>query len=305
MSSPGMVEQLDCAIEVLLDNPNAAISNMDSSIAELLSVAAELRTLPRPEFRARLHDELMNGHLVDELPMDRLSWSDRDSQLGNRRSSPTEVLPTLFGVGYGTYAARPSNFALSVGLHLAALALILSSGLWLARRQVQQEQTISVSDTSEYVSITPDVVRSLHGGGGGGDRDKVAAPQGSLPKLAMQQITPSEVVVRNDDPKFSTEPTVVMPPSVHLADNHLPNLGNPLSSVIGPSSNGIGAGAGIGHGRGGGIGSGAGGGLGPGVGGGYGGGEFRLEAELALLLLFTNLSRSIHRKHARPSCKAL
>jgi TonB family protein len=99
-------------------------------------------------------------------------------------------------------------------------------------------------------------------------------PQGRLPKLAMQQITPPEVVVRNEHPKFSAEPTVVMPPSVHLAENHLPNLGNPVSSVIGPPSNGIGAAAGIGEGAGGGIGSGTGAGVGPGLGAGYGGGVY-------------------------------
>lgn len=276
MSSSVVVEQLDCAIEVLLDDPDAAISNVDSSVAELLSVAAELRSLPRLQFRARLRDELMNRSLVGEVATGRLLWSDRDSQAGKRHSLPAEVLPTLFGVGYGTYAARPSNFAVSLGMHAVALALILSSGLWLSRRQVQQELRTAFSNTSEYVSITPDVARTLHGGGGGGDRDKVAAPHGSLPKLAMQQITPPEVAVRNEHPKLTAEPSVAMPPSVHLADNHLPNLGNPVFSVIGPRSNGIGASGGIGDGRGGGIGSGAGGGVGPGLGRGYGGGVFEV-----------------------------
>lgn len=275
MSSPVLIEQLDCAIEVLLDDPDAAISNVESSVAELLSVAAELRTLPRPEFRTRLRDELTGGRLDWQVATDRRWWSDRDSQSASRQSSHAEVLPTLFGFGYGTYAARPSNFAISVGMHLAALAVILTSGLWLSRRQVRELRSVS-SDTSEYVSITPDIVRTQHGGGGGGDRDKLAAPQGSLPKLAMQQITPPEVVVRNEHPKFSAEPTIVMPPSVHFADNDLPNLGNPTSSVIGPPSNGIGTGGGIGNGTGGGIGSGAGGGVGPGLGGGYGGGVFRV-----------------------------
>lgn len=275
MSSPVLVEQLDCAIDVLLTDLDVAISNIDSSVAELLGVAAELRTLPRPEFRARLHEELTHGKFIGEVAVDRRSWSDRISQVRNQQSSSAEVLPTLFGAGYGTYAMRRSNFALSISLHAVALALILSSGLWFSRRQVQGLKRAPL-DKSEYVSITPDVVRSLHGGGGGGDRDKVAASQGHLPKLAMQQITPPEVVERNDNPKLIAEPTVVMPPSVHLADNHLPNLGNPVSSVIGPPSNGIGAGAGIGEGPGGGIGSGAGAGLGPGLGGGYAGGVFRV-----------------------------
>lgn len=275
MSSPVLIEQLDCAVEVLLRDPDAAISSVDSSVAELLTVAAELRTLPRPEFRARLRDELTRGAAVAELIANSKSSIDRESQIRARQKSRAEILPTLFGAGYGTYAMRRSNFALSIGIHAIALALILSSGLWFSRA-VQHHWTAAYSEISEYVSITPDVRRTLHGGGGGGDRDKMAAPQGHLPKLAIRQITPPEVVVRNEHPKLSEEPTVVVPPSVHLADNHLPNLGNPAWSVIGPASNGIGASAGIGNGKGGGIGSGFGGGVGPGFDAGYGGGVFRV-----------------------------
>src|SRR5579884_291040 len=271
MSSPVLIEQLDCAVDVLLSDADAAISNIDPSVAELLGVAAELRTLPRPEFRAHLLEELTRSSLVAA----ERSLSSDLSQIGKPQRSSAEVLPTLFGAGGGAYAMRRSNFALSIAMHAVALALILSSGLRLARRQVRPSPT-TISDISEYVSITPELVRSLHGGGGGGDRDNVAAPQGRLPKLAMQQMTPPEVVVRNNHPKLTTEPTVLMPPTVHLADNHLPNLGNPLSSVIGPPSNGIGADAGIGEGAGGGIGSGSGGGVGPGLGGGYGGRVFRV-----------------------------
>ncbi|HKR32691.1 MAG TPA: energy transducer TonB [Terriglobales bacterium] len=276
MSSPVLIEQLDCAIQILLSNPDAAIATVDSSVVELLAVAAELRTLPSPGFRARLRDELTRGSVVSEIAVGRKSCPDRTSQIKNQQSSCAEILPTLFGPSYEAYAVRRSNFAISVGVHVLALTLILSSGLWLSRRQTQQQLKTLSLDTNEYVSITPDIVRTLHGGGGGGDRGKMAAPQGHLPKLAMQQITPPEVVVRNDHPKLGIEPTGVMPPSVHLADNHLPNLGNPVSSVIGPLSNGIGASAGIGAGRGAGIGSGAGGGFGPGIGGGYGGGVFRV-----------------------------
>jgi TonB family protein len=275
MSSPLLIEQLDCAVEVLLTDPDAAIANLDPSIAELLGVAAELRALPRPEFRARLRDELTRGGVVAEVAVNAESWPARNSQIRNGENPHAEVLPTLFGAGYGTHAMRRSNFALSLGLHIVAVALILSSGLWFSRKQVREWRVANVT-LSEYVSITPDVVRTLHGGGGGGDRDKVVAPQGYRPKLAMQQITPPEVAVRNDHAKLTAEPTVVMPPAVHLADNHLPNLGSPVSSVIGPPSNGIGAGAGIGDGAGGGIGSGSGAGVGAGLGGGYGGGVFRV-----------------------------
>jgi TonB family protein len=115
------------------------------------------------------------------------------------------------------------------------------------------------------------------GGGGGGDRDKFQASKGKLPKLAMEQITPPAVVVRNENPKLVAEPTVVVPPQVHMAMNSLPNLGDPLSHLpSGPPSNGTGSGGGIGSGSGGGVGVGEGPGVGAGRGGGTGGGVFRV-----------------------------
>src|SRR5690348_13182569 len=273
MSSPALIEQLDCAVDVLLSDPDAAISNVDSSVAELLSVAAELRTLPRPEFRDRLRDELTRGVPV-RLGADRAPTSANNSQIGSEQPSRAEILPTFLGVGYGTYAVRRSNFALSLAAHAIALVLILTSGLWLSGKQARQElRTIALS-VDEYMPITPDVDQARHGGGGGGDHDKITASEGHLPKLAKQQITPPELVVRKEHPKMTAEPTIVMPPRLNLADNHLPSLGNPVSSVIGPPSNGIGYGSGIGSGSGGGIGSGSGIGVGPGFGAGIGGGVF-------------------------------
>jgi len=157
-------------------------------------------------------------------------------------------------------------------------ALIAASilGHKVYQEQKKEEVTIIAPDISEYMPMTPKQMPTLQGGGGGGDRDKVIAPTGHLPKPAMEQITPPEVVVRNEHPKLTAEPTIVMPPQVKLANNNLPNFGDPKSPVIaGPPSNGIGSGAGIGSGSGGGIGSGVGGGVGPGTGGGYGGGVFR------------------------------
>src|SRR5207237_8107047 len=164
-------------------------------------------------------------------------------------------------------------------VHTGLIAALVAISIIGAKKVVeaQHEQvTIVAPDISEYMPMTPKQVPTLQGGGGGGDRDKVIAPKGRLPKPAMEQITPPEVVIRNEHPKLTAEPTVVMPPTVKLANNNLPNLGDPKSPVIGgPPSNGVGSGAGIGAGSGGGIGSGIGGGVGPGSGGGYGGGIFR------------------------------
>ena len=180
---------------------------------------------------------------------------------------------------WGAYDNRKVARTSSLIVHdfmIAALVAVSIIGAKTVVQEKHEEVTLVAPDISEYMPMTPKKMPALQGGGGGGDRDKVIAPKGHLPKPAMEQITPPEVVVRNDHPKLTAEPTIVMPPQVKLATNNLPNLGDPKSAVIaGPPSNGIGSGAGIGSGSGGGIGSGTGGGLGNGMGGGYGGGLFR------------------------------
>jgi TonB family protein len=279
MSSPVLIEQLDSAIDVLLSDPDAAIPNVDATVADLLGVAAELRTLPRPDFRSQLKYELTQ---VAGRP---LAASQPDLQVldemvcltppVNKPRSSETILPTLFGEGYGTYAVRRSNFAASVAAHAVVLALVLASGVIFTRPGVKESAArLAEQEISVYVPVTPSAAAS-HGGGGGGDRDVVRAPEGRLPKTAMEQITPPEVVVRNDHAKLTVDPTVVMPPQIKISSN-LPNLGDPSSSIVGPPSNGTGSGGGFGTGNDGGVGSGNGGGVGAGLGGGYGGGVFRV-----------------------------
>ena len=156
----------------------------------------------------------------------------------------------------------------------------LIGGTILAGRVVQQvtkpHETVTLISPDDIPPLPPSKTQA-GGGGGGGDRDKLQAPKGRLPKTAMEQITPPAVVVRNDNPKLAVEPTVVIPPQIHLALNTLPTLGDPMSHLpSGPPSNGTGSGGGIGSGNGGGVGSGEGPGVGPGRGGGIGGGVFRV-----------------------------
>lgn len=279
MSSPVLIEQLDSAIDVLLSDPDAAIPNVDATVADLLGVAAELRTLPRPDFRSQLKYQLTQvaGRPVAAVQPD-LQVLDEMVCLtppANKLPSSETILPTLFGEGYGTYAVRRSNFAASVAAHAVVLALVLASGVIVGVKKVEDNH-VRLTDTavSVYVPVTPSAAAS-HGGGGGGDKDKMLTPEGKLPKIAMQQITPPEVVVRNDHSKLTVDATVVMPPQIKMSSN-LPNLGDPSSSIVGPPSNGTGSSAGLGTGNGGGVGSGKGGGFGPGLDGGYGGGVFRV-----------------------------
>jgi len=180
---------------------------------------------------------------------------------------------------WGFYDYKKNGAAVSTAVHVVALAMIIGLTL-LGRRMVEQitkpKETVTLIAPDDIPALQPSKTVS-GGGGGGGDRDKLQASKGKLPKLSMEQIVPPMVVVRNDHPKLTAEPTVVIPPQVQLAMNNLPNLGDPLSHLpSGPPSNGTGFGGGIGSGSGGGVGSGEGPGFGPGRGGGTGGGVFHV-----------------------------
>jgi len=180
---------------------------------------------------------------------------------------------------WGFYDYKKNGVLGSTVVHILALSAIV--GLTVLGRRVVQV----IQKPHETVTlVTPDDIPALQpaktqagGGGGGGDRDKFQAPKGKLPKLAMEQITPPAVVVRNENPKLTAEPTVVVPPQVHMAMNNMPTFGDPMSHLpSGPPSNGVGSGGGIGSGSGGGVGVGEGPGVGAGRGGGTGGGVFRV-----------------------------
>jgi periplasmic protein TonB len=188
---------------------------------------------------------------------------------------PEAILPTLFGEGQGLYPTRKDTFLYSFIVHMVALGLVLWSGHWAYEHkdEIKQQVTGLVTDVSPYLPLPMSKTRA-GGGGGGGDRDKLQAPKGALPKLSKEQITPPQVVLRNDNPKLAVPPSVVVPPNIKLPT--VGEMGDPLSRIIGPPSNGTGSGAGIGSGSGGGVGAGNGPGVGPGHGGGYGGGAYRV-----------------------------
>ncbi len=194
---------------------------------------------------------------------------------GQTASTGTITL-TLLGDG-GEAQRRLGPFLLSFALHLFSAVLIVISIRFVGEHGKQLLPPRStVIDISAAIDpyVLPPSLRTVGGGGGGGDHDKLAASKGGLPKSFWQQIVPPMVVVRNQNPKLTAEPTVVVPPEISLP--HSAVLGDPLSTVMGPPSNGTGSGGGIGSGSGGGVGSGRGPGVGPGWGGGIGGGVFRV-----------------------------
>lgn len=195
------------------------------------------------------------------------------AQDGIQAQTP-DILPTLFGEGYGIYGVRKGSFVISFLLNVLFVTSMVAIGTWAASHPQEIKAVISgqVIDISPYVLEASS--KPAGGGGGGGDRDKLDATKGALPKAAKEQFTPPAVVVRNEDPKLPMVPTVVVPPEIKLPQ--VGQLGDPLSNVVGPASNGTGSGAGIGSGSGGGVGSGRGPGVGPGWGGGIGGGAYRV-----------------------------
>ena len=170
----------------------------------------------------------------------------------------TTVMPTMLGVGYGTYQQRPENFLLSFVTHTAAIGLML----WLLHLTVPTK--IIPPTTANSVELAPYVPQKIGkggpSGGGGGDASKLKASTGVPPKAAKQQFTPPTVLPQQKS-KLMIEPTVV-------ADLKVPpntQIGDPLSKLMTPS-NGTAVGGGIGSGSGGGVGSGHGGpGVGPGI----------------------------------------
>jgi protein TonB len=177
---------------------------------------------------------------------------------------------------WGFYDYKKNGAMFSTVVHVIAIAVIIAGTLF-GRHVVQQitkpQATVTLVAPDDIPPLPPSKTIA-GGGGGGGDRDILQASKGRLPKLSMQQIVPPMVVVRNDNPKLTAEPTVVVPPQIHLA-SAMPNIGDPMAMPA-PPSNGTGFGSGIGSGSGGGVGSGRGPGVGPGEGGGIGGGVFHV-----------------------------
>ena len=232
-----------------------------------------LRTTGQPELNLLLPQDA-------EKPLWKSLFQNIDDLLFPKKLPPLKLTsrpePVRDIWGFYNYSKRGAYGSTIV--HTIAIAAII--GLSLVGRQVVEEvkkhETVTLIAPSEDIPTMQPAKTQVAGGGGGGDRDVFKAPKGRLPKLAMEQVTPPQIVVRNDHPKLTAEPTVVVPPQIKLANN-MPTLGDITSHLpSGPPSNGTGSGGGIGSGSGGGVGAGTGPGVGPGRGGGIGGGVFKV-----------------------------
>jgi len=273
-------EQLDAAISDMLAGRALEIPPDDARLYTLVETASSLHLLPQPEFRSRLRADLLAQAV---LPPARRRVFDANFALPTNsrltsRAAHESVLPALFSTGSSMLPVRGSHLALSFALHVAALAIVFTSGWWMVKNGPRVTQLASrLSDTVDY--ILPVAPHQSHGGGGGGTQDKLPASHGAAPRFANEQLTPPTVIVANESPKLPAEPTVVGPPDIKLPQ--LGQTGDPMAAILNPPSNGTGSGGGIGTGTGGGVGVGSGPGVGEGRGGGVGGGIFRVGGDVS------------------------
>jgi protein TonB len=209
-------------------------------------------TLPIQEVRLRANSHPALSHAAFTL---------NDSWGRHRASTTTSVLGSILAHTF------------FIG---AIVAFSLLPHKVLSQAKPVERVTLIAPSIESYA--LPFARRQAGGGGGGGDRDKLQAPRGALPRAAKQQITPPQIVVRNEHPKLTAEPIVVAPSQIQMAAASPPRLGNPVAPVLPgiAASNGTGSAGGIGSGAGGGVGKGTGPGVGEGSGGGMGGGAYRV-----------------------------
>lgn len=68
MAKPSLIEQLDAAVEALRTGAKARPARLSPGVAALARLAADLRTLPRPEFKARLRADLQRRATMGSKP---------------------------------------------------------------------------------------------------------------------------------------------------------------------------------------------------------------------------------------------
>jgi periplasmic protein TonB len=220
----------------------------------------------------------LNALYVPRRPYEGRERAERPARRSTQVREQSQLGPDAIWGHYNNY--RSNGLVGSAVVHIVLLALLVG-GTFFGHKvvaRVEQHETVTLIAPSPDSYALPVAKKVVSGGGGGGDHDVLPAPKGRLPKLAMQQITPPSIVLRNPHPKLAVEPTVVIPPQVRLAENNMPNLGVPSAAPLpsAPPSDGTGSGAGIGSGSGGGVGVGHGAGVGTGSGGGIGGGVFKV-----------------------------
>jgi periplasmic protein TonB len=158
----------------------------------------------------------------------------------------------------------PASTAFAIGAHVLIILLV---ALFIASQV--NVITPAKKDVAAILAAPPPppIAPKLEQiGGGGGQHDVAPVSKGRLPDFTQKQLMPPKAPP-TVAPKLAVVPTVVVQKDLNLANNQMPNLGMPNSTLRGVS---------LGNGTGTGIGSGNGSGIGPGSGGNTGGGVMHI-----------------------------
>jgi protein TonB len=268
MSNISVYDELDQAIEQMLQpqvvqkqRGSVAPSQADEgNIRELVELAADLRDLPRANFKSRLKLEL-----EWEAAGRRVSAGDTDQQTARGAAESGEILPSLFEKTWAGYPVRRINFVLSLALH-GVMAFLVGASFLMVKSYVPRIDPHPFVTVRLEPYLVPVGFHPSRGGGSGGAADRMRASIGMASPAAQEQLTPPIILRNNAQPRLAATATVIAPPDLVLPKTQ--QIGDPLSALTAPS-NGPGVAGGIGGKAGGGVGGDGGGpGRGPGSGGG-------------------------------------
>jgi TonB family protein len=262
MSNISVYDELDRAIDQMLATPESEFAGQQANASELVQMAAELRDLPRANFKIRLKLEL-----EWEAAGRTVSAADTLQAIVPAKVAPSgasQILPSLFGKTWAGYPMRRTNFALSAALH-GMMAFLIGAGFLMVKNSVPMIDPHRSVTVRLEPYIVPVGSHPSGGGGSGGAAERMPAIRGTAPRAAREQLTPPIVLPNRQQSPLVAVATVIAPPDISVP--RTPQIGDPLSDLATPS-NGPGVAGGIG-GR---IGGGVGGGDGPGRGNGSGGG---------------------------------
>jgi protein TonB len=232
-------------------------------MAEINFIPPDPQQHPAPALRPAAEGPNLSGELREEGVFASLISSFRDVFFP-AKLPPLVLESTPIAVPDRMAVKRsPTSTAIAVGAHVLVILLI---AFFIARRVA-----VVTAPKLELTTLTapppPPVAPKLEKiGGGGGQHDLAPVTAGHLPKLAQEQIVPPKAPP-TIPPKLAVEPSVVVQKDLKMADNALPNMGDPTSTLKGVS---------MGNGSGSGLGSGKGAGIGPGEGGNVGGGVMHI-----------------------------
>jgi|GEM_PF-486878 len=227
-------------------DPGAPPQTDEENIRELVELAADLRDLPRANFKSRLKLELeweAAGRTVSATD------SDRQAARGVAPASG-EILPSLFGKKWAGYPVRRINFAFSVALH-GVMAILVGASFLMVKSYAPRAATVGSGTVRLEPYPVPVGSHPSGGGGSGGAADRMRASAGVAPPAAREQLTPPIVMRSMSQPRLAAAATVIAPPD--LAMPRTQQIGDPLSALTAPS-NGPGVAGGIGGSVGGGVG---------------------------------------------------